>query len=56
MKALDFTSIILGILTFVNGFGWFFDRKKHKEEVQGMKADNNQNKALAPMALRVKRT
>lgn len=40
MKALDFTSIILGILTFVNGFGWFFDRKKHKEEVQGMKADN----------------
>lgn len=40
MKNIDFTSIVLGILTFVNGFGWFFDRKKHKQEVDSMKTAN----------------
>lgn len=40
MTNIDFTSVILGLLTFVNGFGWFFDRRKHKEEVQSMKNDN----------------
>lgn len=40
MKNIDLTSIVLGILTFVNGFGWFFDRKKHKQEVDSMKTAN----------------
>lgn len=40
MRTIDFTSIILALLTFLNGFGWFFDRKKHKETVKGMKNDN----------------
>lgn len=40
MNTIDLTSIVLGLLTFVNGFGWFFDRRKHKEEVEGMKNDN----------------
>lgn len=34
------TSILLGLLTFLNGFGWFFDRRRHKEEIQGMKREN----------------
>lgn len=40
MKNIDLTSIVLGILTFVNGFGWFFDSKKHKQEVDSMKTAN----------------
>ena len=40
MLPIDLTSIILGLLTFLNGFGWFFDRRRHKAEVESLKADN----------------
>ena len=40
MNTIDITSIILGILTFVNGFGWLIDRKKHAQMIEGLKADN----------------
>ena len=42
MLNLDWTSIVLGILTLVGGCGWIVDRRKHKQEVEGLKADNRQ--------------
>ena len=38
MNAIDVTSIVLGLLTTINGLGWLVDR--HKQEIEGMKADN----------------
>lgn len=40
MTQIDWTSLILGLLTFLNGFGWFFDRRRHKQEIESLKADN----------------
>ena len=40
--ALDWSNIILGILTLLGGCGWLLDRKKHRQEVEGLKADNRQ--------------
>ena len=37
---MDWTSIVLGVLTFISGFGWLIDRKKHKQEIESLKADN----------------
>ena len=42
MLNLDWTSIVLGVLTLVGGCGWIVDRRKHKQEVEGLKADNRQ--------------
>ena len=42
MVNLDWTSIVLGILTLIGGCGWIVDRRKHKQEVEGLKADNRQ--------------
>ena len=39
---MDWTSIILGIITLAGGGGWLFDRKRHRQEVEGLKADNRQ--------------
>lgn len=39
---MDWTSIILAVVTFLGGCGWLFDRHKHKQEVEGLKADNRQ--------------
>ena len=39
---MDWTSIVLGILTLLGGCGWLIDRKKHRQEVEGLKADNRQ--------------
>lgn len=39
---MDWTSIILGIITLLGGCGWLFDRHKHRQEVEGLKADNRQ--------------
>ena len=38
--ALEWTNIILGMLTLLGGFGWIFDHKRHKHEMEGLKADN----------------
>ena len=40
MTPIDVTSIILGLLTFINGLGWLVDRKRHRQEIEGLKADN----------------
>lgn len=31
---------LLGLLTLAAGGGWFFDKKRHKQEVRGIKAEN----------------
>lgn len=40
--ALDLSNIILGILTLLGGCGWLIDRKKHRQEIESLKADNRQ--------------
>jgi len=39
---MEWTSIILALLTLAGGCGWMVDRKKHRQEVEGLKADNRQ--------------
>ena len=39
---MEWTSIVLAIITLLGGCGWLFDRHKHKQEVEGLKADNRQ--------------
>ena len=39
---MDWTSIVLGVLTCISGFGWLIDRKKHRQEIEALKADNRQ--------------
>ena len=39
---MDWTSIVLGVLTLIGGFGWMLDRKKHRQEVEALRADNRQ--------------
>ena len=41
-KVMDWTSIVLGVLTFISGLGWMLDRKKHRQEIESLKADNRQ--------------
>ena len=37
----DFSSaIILAIISFLSGLGWMLDRKKHRQEIESLKADN----------------
>ena len=40
MATIDFTAIILAIISFLSGLGWMLDRKKHRQEVESLKADN----------------
>ena len=42
MMNIDWTSIILALITLLGGCGWLLDRKKHRQEVEGLKADNRQ--------------
>jgi hypothetical protein len=43
MMTLDYTAIVLAVLTMVSGwFTWFLDRRKHRQEVNGLQADNRQ--------------
>lgn len=39
---IDVTSIILGVLTLLGGCGWVIDRKKHRQEIEALKADIRQ--------------
>jgi hypothetical protein len=36
------TSVILGVLTLLGGCGWVIDKKKHKQEMESLKADIRQ--------------
>ena len=31
---------MLAIISFLSGLGWMLDRKKHKQEIESLKADN----------------
>ncbi len=42
MINMDWTSIVLGVLTLLGGCGWLIDRKKHHEEIRSLKADIKQ--------------
>ena len=43
MIGLDYTAIVLAVLTMVSGWvTYWFDRRKHKQEVNGLMADNRQ--------------
>ena len=34
------SAIILAIISFLSGLGWMLDRKKHRQEIESLKADN----------------
>jgi outer membrane lipopolysaccharide assembly protein LptE/RlpB len=42
MMNLDWSSIILGLITLLGGCGWVIDRKKHRQEIESLKADIRQ--------------
>ena len=42
MANLDWTNIILGMMTLLGCCGWFVEGRKHKQAVEGLKADNRQ--------------
>jgi hypothetical protein len=42
MMTINWTEIILGILTLVGGCGWVVNHHKYRQEVEGLKADNRQ--------------
>ena len=39
---MDITAIILAIISFLSGLGWMLDRKKHRQEVEALRADVKQ--------------
>ena len=42
MGTIDVTAIILAIISFLSGLSWMLDRKKHRQEVENLKADVKQ--------------
>ncbi len=42
MQTIDWTNIILGLMTLAGGCGWLVDRRKYKAEVKAMEADSKQ--------------
>lgn len=42
VTGINWTEIILGVMTLLGGFGWFFDRRKHRQEIESLIADNRQ--------------
>ena len=43
MMTIEWTSIILAMIGMVScWWTWFLDRRKHRQEVEGLKADNRQ--------------
>ena len=41
-KKMNITEIILGAMTLLGGCGWFVSGRKHKHEIESLKADNRQ--------------
>ncbi len=39
---MNWTEIILGLLTLLSGCGWFVSGRKQKQEIESLKADNRQ--------------
>lgn len=42
MMALEWTSVALAVIGLFNGAGWIFDHKKHRHEIESLRADNRQ--------------
>ena len=42
IATMDWTSVILGVITCLGGCGWVIDRKKHRQEIESLKADIRQ--------------
>ena len=43
MGTLDYTAIVLALIGMLSGWAtWWLDRRKHRQEVEGLKADNRQ--------------
>ena len=43
MIVIEWTSVVLAVIGMVSGwFSWWLDRRRHKQEVEGLKADNRQ--------------
>ena len=43
MMTMEWTSIVLAVITMLSGWAtYWFDRRKHRQEVEGLKADNRQ--------------
>ena len=42
MGTIDVTAIVLAVISFLSGLGWMLDRKKHRQEVEALRADNRQ--------------
>ncbi len=43
MIGLDYTAIVLALAGIVSGWlTWWLDRRRHKQEIEGLKADNRQ--------------
>ena len=39
---MNFTELILALLTLLSGCGWFLNHRKYRQEVESLKADNQQ--------------
>ena len=42
MMGIEWTNIILAVITMLGGCGWVIDRKKHRQEIESLKADIRQ--------------
>ena len=43
MRTIEWTSIVLAVITMLSGWATFwFDRRKHRQEIESLKADNRQ--------------
>lgn len=43
MMTIEWTSIVLAVIGMVSGwFSWWLDRRRHRQEVESLKADNRQ--------------
>ena len=42
MVTIDWTSIVLALITALSGCGWLIDHKKYRQEIESLKADNRQ--------------
>ncbi len=39
---MNWTEIVLGLMTLLSGCGWFVSGRKRKHEIEGLRADNRQ--------------
>ena len=42
MEQMNWTEIVLGLFTLLSTCGWFVSGRKHRQEIESLKADNRQ--------------